>query len=78
MSAGVVSALDRLLPTPAGTLTGLVQTTVAINPVNSCGALVDSRGRVIGINTAIISESGTSGGVGFAVPAPPSPRSPRS
>lgn len=69
VSAGVVSALDRSLPAGGASLTGLLQTDAAINPGNSGGALVDDRGEVIGINTAIISRSGTSGGVGFAVPS---------
>jgi S1-C subfamily serine protease len=70
VTAGIVSALDRTLSGRGGTLTGLIQTDAAINPGNSGGALVDARGRVIGINTAILSGSGTNGGVGFAVPAP--------
>ncbi len=69
VTSGVVSALDRALSPATGTLTGLLQTDAAINPGNSGGALVDDRGNVIGINTAIISRSGTSGGVGFAVPS---------
>jgi S1-C subfamily serine protease len=70
VTAGIVSALDRTLSGRSGTLTGLIQTDAAINPGNSGGALVDARGRVIGINTAILSGSGTNDGVGFAVPAP--------
>jgi S1-C subfamily serine protease len=69
VTSGVVSALDRTLTAPTGSLTGLIQTDAAINPGNSGGALVNDRGEVIGINTAILSSSGTSGGVGFAVPA---------
>jgi S1-C subfamily serine protease len=70
VTSGVVSALDRSLAGEGGTLTGLIQTDAAINPGNSGGALVDDQGRVIGINTAILSSSGTNGGVGFAVPSP--------
>jgi S1-C subfamily serine protease len=69
VSAGIVSALDRTLATAGSQLHGLIQTDAAINPGNSGGALVDARGHVMGINTAIISGSGTNGGVGFAVPA---------
>ncbi len=69
VSAGVVSALDRSLPAGGANLMGMVQTDAAINPGNSGGALVNDQGQVIGINTAIISRSGTSGGVGFAVPS---------
>jgi putative serine protease PepD len=70
VTAGVISALDRSLAGPRAALTGLIQTDAAINPGNSGGALVDDRGRVIGINTAILSGSGTNDGVGFAVPSP--------
>jgi len=69
VSAGIVSALDRSLGAGGSNLTGLIQTDAAINPGNSGGALVDDQGEVIGINTAIISRSGTNGGVGFAVPS---------
>ena len=68
VSAGVVSALDRELETPAGTLTGLIQTDTAINPGNSGGPLADLDGNVGGIATAIATASGGSEGVGFAVP----------
>jgi S1-C subfamily serine protease len=70
VTSGIVSALDRTLTGRGGTLTELIQTDAAINPGNSGGALVDAEGRVIGINTAILSGSGTNDGVGFAVPAP--------
>jgi S1-C subfamily serine protease len=70
VTSGIVSALDRTLTGRGGTLTELIQTDAAINPGNSGGALVDAQGRVIGINTAILSGSGTNDGVGFAVPAP--------
>jgi S1-C subfamily serine protease len=69
VTSGIVSALDRTLAGQGGTLTGLIQTDAAINPGNSGGALVDAQGRVIGINTAILSGSGTNDGVGFAVPS---------
>jgi S1-C subfamily serine protease len=69
VTAGVVSALDRELVGNQERLGMLIQTDAAINPGNSGGALVDDRGRIIGINTAILSGSGTSSGVGFAIPS---------
>jgi len=66
VTLGVVSALYRNLPAPAGTLEGLVQTDAYINPGNSGGPLLDAEGRVVGINTAIIPWAR---GIGFAVPA---------
>ncbi len=69
LTTGVISALDRRLPTAAGSeVAGVIQTDAAINPGNSGGPLLDSAGRLIGVNTAIISESGGSAGIGFAVP----------
>ena len=69
LTTGVISALDRKLPTAAGReVMGVIQTDAAINPGNSGGALIDSAGRLIGVNTAIISGSGNSAGIGFAVP----------
>lgn len=53
VSLGIVSALFRDLPTPAGGLSGLIQTDAAINPGNSDGPLLDADGAVVGINTAI-------------------------
>ena len=65
VTSGVVSAVNR---NPRGiALDGLIQTDAAISPGNSGGPLVDSRGRVIGINTAVLSGAGASG-LGFAVP----------
>lgn len=70
LTTGVISALDRRLPTSAGReVVGVIQTDAAINPGNSGGPLIDSAGRLIGVNTAIISGSGNSAGIGFAVPA---------
>ncbi|MFQ6004183.1 MAG: S1C family serine protease [Woeseia sp.] len=69
LTTGIVSALNRHLPTASGReIHGVIQTDAAINPGNSGGPLLDSAGRLIGVNTAIISESGSSAGVGFAVP----------
>lgn len=69
LTSGIVSALDRSLGGENGqTIEHLIQTDAAINPGNSGGPLLDSAGRLIGINTAIYSPSGTSAGIGFAVP----------
>ncbi|SPJ26408.1 S1C family serine protease [Palleronia abyssalis] len=69
LTTGVVSALDREFPgEDRRTLRGLIQTDAAINPGNSGGPLLDSAGRLIGVNTAIFSLSGASAGIGFAVP----------
>jgi S1-C subfamily serine protease len=69
LTTGIVSALDRSLPSESGaTIEHLIQTDAAINPGNSGGPLLDSSGRLIGINTAIYSPSGASAGIGFAVP----------
>jgi len=69
LTTGVVSALQRRLPTAEGReLSGVIQTDAAINPGNSGGPLLDSAGRLIGVNTAIFSPSGASAGIGFAIP----------
>ncbi|MEH3147922.1 MAG: trypsin-like peptidase domain-containing protein [Methylobacterium frigidaeris] len=69
LTTGVISALQRRLPTAEGReLSGVIQTDAAINPGNSGGPLLDSAGRLIGVNTAIFSPSGASAGIGFAVP----------
>ncbi len=70
MTSGIVSALDREIKSVTGrTIQGVIQTDAAINPGNSGGPLLDSAGRLIGVNTAIYSPSGASAGIGFAVPA---------
>ena len=69
LTTGIISALDRRLPTAGGReVVGVIQTDAAINPGNSGGPLIDSAGRLIGVNTAIISGSGSSAGISFAVP----------
>ncbi|MBU6484140.1 MAG: trypsin-like peptidase domain-containing protein [Betaproteobacteria bacterium] len=69
LTTGIVSALDRSLEGDDGnTIEHLIQTDAPINPGNSGGPLLDSAGRLIGMNTAIYSPSGASAGIGFAVP----------
>ena len=68
LSTGIISALNRSIGTENSQMNGLIQTDAAINPGNSGGPLLDSAGRLIGMNTAIYSPSGTSAGIGFAVP----------
>ncbi|MEW6577918.1 MAG: trypsin-like peptidase domain-containing protein [Chloroflexota bacterium] len=69
LTTGVISALDRTIESESGSLVGnAIQTDAAINPGNSGGPLLNSRGEVIGVNTAITSPSGGSVGIGFAVP----------
>lgn len=69
LTIGVISSLNRTIEgSDNRTITGIIQTDAAINRGNSGGPLLDSSGRVIGINTAIFSPTGTSAGVGFAVP----------
>ncbi len=74
VTSGIVSAMGRLLPdtstdtTLSTPLTDVIQTDAAINPGNSGGALVDKLGKLVGINTAIYTESGSNDGIGFAVP----------
>ncbi|MBF0293232.1 MAG: trypsin-like peptidase domain-containing protein [Nitrospinae bacterium] len=69
MTSGIVSALGREIVSMTGRpIQGAIQTDAAINPGNSGGPLLDSAGRLIGINTAIYSPSGASSGIGFALP----------
>ncbi len=69
ITEGIVSALGREIESISGrTIQGVIQTDAAINPGNSGGPLLDSAGRLIGINTAIYSPTGSSAGIGFAVP----------
>jgi S1-C subfamily serine protease len=71
LTTGIVSALDRSMPSPfsAVAIRDMIQTDASINPGNSGGPLLDSRGFLVGMNTAIISRSGSSAGIGFAVPS---------
>jgi protease Do-like 1, chloroplastic len=69
LTTGVVSALGRTIKSLSNrTIEGVIQTDAAINPGNSGGPLLDSAGRVIGVNTQIVSPSGAFAGIGFAVP----------
>ncbi len=69
VTTGIVSALDRELRAPDGfTIDGAIQTDAALNQGNSGGPLLDSRGRVIGVNSQIASESGGNDGIGYAIP----------
>ncbi len=69
LTVGVVSALGRELRSPGGRIIrDVIQTDAAINPGNSGGPLLDSAGRLVGVNSAIYSPSGASAGIGFAVP----------
>ncbi len=69
ITSGIISALGREIDAITGrTISGVIQTDAAINPGNSGGPLLDSAGRLIGINTAIYSPSGAYAGIGFAVP----------
>ncbi|MDH3736256.1 MAG: trypsin-like peptidase domain-containing protein [Nitrosopumilus sp.] len=70
MTSGIVSQLGRLLPSGEGySIPDVIQTDAAINPGNSGGPLLNMRGEVVGINTAIQSATGEFTGVGFAVPS---------
>jgi Do/DeqQ family serine protease len=69
VTLGIISALGRSLEGRLATYEDFIQTDAAINPGNSGGALVNSRGELIGINTAIFSETGGYQGVGFAIPS---------
>jgi S1-C subfamily serine protease len=70
LTKGVISALGRSIPGVGGVqIRDMIQTDASINPGNSGGPLLDSRGYLLGMNTMIYSESGSSAGIGFAVPS---------
>ena len=71
MTSGIVSQMGRLMATPdtAFSIPDVIQTDAAINPGNSGGPLLNMKGQVIGINTAILSGTGEFAGVGFAIPS---------
>ena len=69
LTTGIVSALNRTVDNESGgVIDNVIQTDAAINPGNSGGPLIDSAGRLVGINTMIYSPSGAYAGIGFAVP----------
>ena len=72
LTSGIISGLNREIQAPNDrTIDGVIQTDAAINPGNSGGPLFDSAGRLIGMNTAIASPTGSYAGIGFAVPVDP-------
>ncbi len=69
LTMGIVSSLNRTIRNPNNFLMkGLIQTDASINPGNSGGPLIDMNGKIVGLNTAILSNSGDSAGIGFAIP----------
>ena len=68
LTTGIISSLGRSLKTSYGVIENVIQSDAAINPGNSGGPLLNTKGEIIGINTAIYSRSGESAGIGFAVP----------
>ncbi|HQR08259.1 MAG TPA: trypsin-like peptidase domain-containing protein [Gemmatales bacterium] len=70
LTLGIVSSLNRMLKTDKSrTIRGVIQTDAAINPGNSGGPLLNRKGEIIGINTAIVTRSGQSAGIGLAIPS---------
>jgi serine protease Do len=68
VTAGIVSAVDRAVPNQLNIAVNMIQTDAPINPGNSGGALANRRGEIIGVPTAIFSQSGENNGIGFAIP----------
>jgi len=68
VTSGIVSAVNRPVPNEKGVVVNMIQTDASINPGNSGGALANRDGQIIGINTAIFSETGENTGIGFAIP----------
>ncbi len=70
ITTGIISALNRTLPSrvPGRDLQSIIQTDAALNPGNSGGPLLDTSGRIIGMNVAIATKSGQNAGLGFAIP----------
>jgi S1-C subfamily serine protease len=69
LTTGIISALGREIPAPGGfVIEDVIQTDASINPGNSGGPLLDSSGRLIGVNTAIFTSNGTNAGIGMAIP----------
>jgi S1-C subfamily serine protease len=68
VTAGIISGIERLQQTPKGALAGLVQFDAQVNPGNSGGALLNAKGEVLGVVSSILSMTGSSAGVGFAIP----------
>lgn len=68
LTTGIISSLGRTMQTEQGIVEDIIQTDAAINPGNSGGPLLNTHGEVIGINTAILSRTGESAGIGFAIP----------
>jgi S1-C subfamily serine protease len=69
LTTGIISALGREIPAPGGfVIEDVIQTDASINPGNSGGPLLDSSGRLIGVNTAIFTSTGTNAGIGMAIP----------
>lgn len=69
VTAGIISALDRAIPVEDQRIQSFIQTDAPINPGNSGGALINQQGLLVGINTAILSNSDESAGIGFAIPS---------
>lgn len=68
VTAGIVSAVDRPVDGEQGVAINMIQTDAPINPGNSGGALVNRQGEIVGINTAIFSQTGENNGIGFSIP----------